>query len=230
LRGDLAAGYRVQRLNVERWEAEGRHIRGRKIATTSSVVQEQFGIGHPTSGVLFDDMIKESRARIITSEHPQPRVEAELAFVIGDHFVNEPSDWQSVLACIEYISPAIEVVSCRITNWDVTAFDFVADNAAAGLVVLGADKLDAHGRDWTTFTVSMDINGKRRVSCDQDNCAERPLDALRWLAMDLAARHERLHPGDVVMSGSLGPAVPVGVGDKVQVCLDRQNHVEAYFV
>lgn len=224
----LSAGYRVQRLNVARWKAEGRRVRGYKIAMTTKLVQQQFGIDGPTSGVLFDDMFTEGP--IASADVPQARVEAEVAFVMGTDIEGFPRTPEATLDAVGYALSAIEVVSCRISGWDVSAFDFVADNAAAALVVLGTAQLEIRDCDWVKLSMVMDINGRRRASSGGAVYEESPMSALHWLALQLAVRKVPLRRGDVVMSGSLGPAIPVEAGDRVQVRLGSQPPVDAHFV
>jgi 2-keto-4-pentenoate hydratase len=174
--------------------------------------------------------LKCAEAPIASADVPQARVEAEVALVMGADIEGFPRTPETTLAAVGYALPAIEVVSCRISGWDVSAFDFVADNAAAALVVLGTARLEIPRCDWAKLSMTMDINGHRRASSSGAVYEESPVCALHWLALQLAARNEPLRRGDVVMSGSIGPAIPVEAGDRVQVRLGSQPPVDAHFV
>lgn len=215
LNPDLAAGYRVQALNAARAMSGGRVPAGYKVAMTSAAVQAQFGIEHPTSGVIFRDTIMKSGAKI---EAPlQGRVEGEIAFEMAhDLEVPDPTLAQ-VIACVARALPAIEVVDCRIRDWDLTSFDFVADNAAAAKVVLGTDEIAVSIDELATIAMRIRINGKVRATGGGADCTAGPLQALHWLAVHLIQNGNRLKAGDIIMSGSLGPAAAISADDTVDV-------------
>jgi len=217
---DLASGYRIQALNVRRWQAIGRRVVGHKIGMTSTAIQKQFGIDHPTRGILFESMVHTSGARIsFPVACSQARVEGEIAFVLRDD-VNAVPATVDLLDAIDYALPAIELVNSRIAQWDVTAFDFVADNAAAAFVILGTERIDCSPVSLTTSSMKMNINGQTRAVGVGADCLGSPLHALRWLAADLLENDDLLKKGDIVMSGSLGPAVRITAGDLVDMYLN----------
>ncbi len=216
---DLASGYRIQALNVRRWQAIGRQVVGHKIGMTSAAIQQQFGIDHPTRGVLFSSMLHESGSRLrFPVACSQGRAEGEIAFVLRDDLSATPM-LGDILAAIDYASPAIEIVNSRIAHWDVTAFDFVADNAAAEFVILGRERIDCRAANLNAMTMKLDINGQNRSVGSGAECLGSPLHALHWLAHHLIENDDSLKKGDIVMSGSLGPAVHVSAGDQVDMYL-----------
>jgi 2-keto-4-pentenoate hydratase len=226
---DLASAYRVQALNVRRGQAVGRQVVGHKIGMTSPAVQKQFGIDHPTRGVLFSSMLHTSGARLsFPVECSQGRAEGEIAFVLrGD--LSRPPALDDMLDAIDYAIPAIEIVNSRIAHWDVTAFDFVADNAAAEFVILGSQRIDCRTADLKAVSMKMEINGENRSVGMGADCLGDPLNALHWLALRLIENDDSLRKGDLVMSGSLGPAIAVGAGDQVDMYLNDGAPVTVRF-
>ncbi len=188
---------------------------------TSPSIQRQFAIDSPTSGVLLEKMIRRTGAQLDVRHVIQGRVEGEVAFVMGRDVNSAHPTAEETLAAVARAFPAIEVVNCRIVNWDVTPSDFVADNAAAAFVVLGDTELELQALDLSQVHMEMRINEAVEARGVGSNCLGSPLLALHWLALHLLARGQSLQKGDLVMSGSLGPALPIKAGDAVQVRLDE---------
>ena len=221
----LAAGYRVQALNVQRWRDAGRTLAGYKIAMTSPAVRAQFGIARPTSGILFSDMIRASGSEI-PSTLLQGRAEGEVAFELGRDVTRAEL---SALGISEFISnalPAVEIADSRIVGWDVTPFDFVADNSAGAYAVLGAGRMSLQSRDWAQVAMQLRVNGTLRSQGAGTNCMDNPLNAVNWLAWHLLEHGTQLRRGDIVMSGALGPAIPVQSGDQIEMNLDDEPPVK----
>ena len=135
--GDIAAAYAVQRLLTQARLADGATVVGRKIGLTAPVVQAQMGVDQPDFGVLFDDMDVSGDAEVPTERLLQPRIEAEVAFVLAADLDGADPTPESVRAAVGHIVGALEIVDSRIADWDITICDTVADNASSGLFVLG---------------------------------------------------------------------------------------------
>lgn len=204
---DTAAAYAVQTRNIEHRLDAGARIVGRKIGLTSPAVQAQLGVDQPDFGVLLDDMDVSDEPAIPFGRLLQPKVEAELAFVLGAD--GEPA----------YALAALEIVDSRIGDWDITFVDTVADNASSGLFVLGTERIDLSAVAPRDVEMSMWVDG---VSVSRGNgsaCLGDPLNAVAWLAATAASFGAPLEPGQVVLSGALGPMVPLKPGSEVRVTL-----------
>ncbi len=134
--GDVDAGYEVQRL-VHARSSAGRRRVGRKVGLTSPAVQAQMHVDTPDFGVLFADMAYGDSQPIPLGILLQPRVEAEVAFVLGEDLPAHAVTTAEVLRAVDFVLPAIEVVDSRIVDWDISIFDTVADNASSGVFVTG---------------------------------------------------------------------------------------------
>lgn len=211
--GDIAAAYAVQRVNVERGLAAGRRIVGRKIGLTSPAVRRQLGVGQPDFGALFADMCVADGDEIPYGRLIAPRVEAEVALVLGADLPEPRLTVVDVLRATEFALPAIEVVDSRIANWDITIVDTVADNASCGLFVLGTTPVPLDRVDLRSAQMRL-RRGEEVVSRGTGaDCMGGPLNAAVWLAATLAAAGEPLRAGDVVLTGALGPVVAAAPGD-----------------
>ena len=151
---DLAAGYRIQKFNAIRALGAGHVTAGFKIAMTSKAIQAQFGLSHPTSGVLFQQMVHPNYMESECSGLSQGRVEGEIAFEMRSGVTDRNISREELFKAVRSVRPAIEVVNSRISDWDVTPFDFVADNSAAAHIVLGTLELPADGIDLASVTMT----------------------------------------------------------------------------
>lgn len=137
---DIPAAYAVQDELNRRRSARGARVVGRKIGLTSPAVQKQLGVDQPDFGVLFDDMAYADGTEVPTSTLLQPKVEAEVAFVLGGDLVGELT-LTSVRDAVDYAVAALEIVDSRVADWDITIVDTVADNGSSALYVLGSNHL-----------------------------------------------------------------------------------------
>jgi len=134
---NIGAAYAIQQELIARRVAEGAVIVGRKIGLTSPAVQQQLGVDQPDFGMLLADMDISGEPVIRSHRLIQPKVEAEIAFVLNADFAGEISDPEQIRAAVDYAVGAIEIVDSRMTDWDLTIADTIADNASSGLFVLG---------------------------------------------------------------------------------------------
>jgi 2-keto-4-pentenoate hydratase len=211
--GDIASAYAVQRINVQRAVDAGRRIVGRKIGLTSKAVQRQVGVDRPDFGALFADMCVADGDEVPLGRLIAPRVEAEVALVLGADLTDPRTTVVDVLRATEFALPALEIVDSRVENWDIKIVDTVADNASCGLFVLGAtpiplDRADLRGVEMRLWKGEDIVS--RGTGAD---CLGGPLNAAVWLASTLAAAGDPLRAGDVLMTGALGPLVAATPGD-----------------
>ncbi len=213
---DVAAAYAAQQAWTERRLAEGETILGRKIGLTSRVVQRQLGVDEPDYGTQWGSRCFPAvggRAQAPAELFVQPRVEGELAFLLGDPPRGPRVTPQQVLAATEAIAPAIEIVDSRIADWRIALPDTVADNASFGGFVLGAWDRGLRERDLRTVGMVLS-HGETPVAEGVGAAAlGHPARAVAWLLEKLAGLGVETQPGDIVLSGALGPMTPVSAGD-----------------
>ncbi len=212
---DVDAGYAIQQINADVDRAAGRRVTGRKIGLTSLVVQAQLGVDQPDFGTLYADMEFGDGVPLPADRLLQPRAEAEVALVLEHDLDNAPHGFAEILRATAFALPAIEIVDSRIADWDIRFVDTVADNASAGLYVLGGRPVPLRKVDVRLVPMSMLINGVEVSTGLGSNCLGHPLHAARWLADTLCERGIPLRAGDVVMTGALGPMRPLSPGDEV---------------
>ena len=203
----LDQAYAVQAALVGRKLASGRRRIGWKIGLTSRAMQAALGIDVPDSGVLLDDMRFGHGATVPAGRFIEPRVEAEIAFVMARDLAGDVSR-DAVIAATDHVAPSLEILDTRITRTDAASgaprkvFDTVADNAANGGVVLGDARLDPAATDlrWMGAVVSRD--GTVEETGLGAGVLNDPALAVAWLAERLSRYGETIRAGDIVLSGS----------------------------
>lgn len=226
---DLEAAYAVQEVNTHRALDAGRRLVGRKIGLTSVAVQKQLGVEQPDYGMLFADMARTEGEEISLNDVLQPKVEAEIAFVLGRDLDDDHLTVADLFRAIEFAVPAIEIVGSRIANWDIRITDTIADNASSGLYVLGSMPKRLCDFDSRHAGMVMERQGLLVSSGVGAACLGSPLNAVLWLAKVMAKVGRPLRAGDTVLSGALGPMVPVTAGDIFNVRIEGLGSVTANF-
>lgn len=215
-RDDLQAAYAVQRRNADARIAAGATVVGRKIGLTSPAVQAQLGVDQPDFGILFADMAHPNGAEVPADAVMQPRVEAEVAFVLKADLADGDLDDEQVRAAVDYAVAALEVCGSRIAGWDISFGDTVADNASAGAYVIGTEKKTLEEVVPRDVEMSMTVDGEEVSTGNGAACLGDPINALVWLARQARDLGEPLRAGQVVLSGALGPMKPIEPGAQVQ--------------
>ena len=223
---DLEAAYAVQQGLVRERIAGGARVVGRKIGATSRAVQTQLGVDQPDFGYLLDDMDVTPRdgpgGAVSMRTLLQPRVEAEVAFVLSrdiDPAPGEEITLALVRDAVEVALPALEIVDSRIADWAIGFTDTVADNASSGLFVGGAEGRTLDEVTPRDVVMSLTVDGEERSAGTGADCLGDPLEALRWLAVQAHRFGDPLRAGHLVLSGALGPFVPFHPGDRVVASL-----------
>ena len=225
----VADAYAIQARNIERRVGDGRVIRGRKVGLTSRPMQELLGVSEPDFGVLLDDMFVEDGDEVPLETMLQPRVEAEMAFVIGRELAGPGVTTSNALTAIAGVLPAIEIVDSRIADWKIKLIDTVADNASSGKLVVGGQLTPVTGIDLRLVGVLVTRNGAVIDTGAGAAALGNPARCVAWLANKLATFGDSLHAGDVVLPGAVHRMVPVRPGDAFRAEFAHLGAVTARF-
>lgn len=227
---DQASAYRVQQALIAERLATGRRVVGHKIGLTTRVVQTQLGVGSPDFGVLLDDMMLSDREPMGLDRFLEPRVEAEIAFVLGSDLDSPTANVADVIRATDFVLPSIEVVDSRVADWDIRITDTVADNASSGAVVLGTTPQSLMGLDLPTLGMTLEHAGQLISSGAGAACLGSPVIAVAWLARALARLGTPLVAGEVILSGALGPVVAVNSPGTYRAEIEGLGAVSAVFI
>ena len=205
---DMGDAYAIQAVRNAAVLASGASQMGWKIGFSAKPVMAVLGVSDPVLGMLTDDRVFEA-GDIPAGRLKAPRLEAEIAFVMGTDLSGPNCTPADVAAATAYVSPAIELVDGRImpkdpeTGAGPTALDMVSDNVAFGGLIMGKEQHAVDAFDLRWVGVSASLNGEVEETGLGASVYGDPLAAMAWLANTLAARGEKISAGQTVLSGSL---------------------------
>jgi len=226
---EVVDAYEIQRKNVERRVRDGASIRGHKVGLSSRAMQEMMGVHEPDYGHLLDEMFVFESHSVAMTEFIQPRVEIEVAFVLGSPLPPRGCNAADVIRATEFVLPAIEIIDSRIADWKIGIVDTIADNASSAKVVLGGNPVRLQDVDVRSIGASLRLNGEIVETGTAAAVLGNPVTSVAWLAQTVGAYGVPLEPGHVVLPGSCTRAVPVQAGDHVRADFNKLGHVHVSF-
>lgn len=215
--------YRIQDAVVGR--LPGGAGRAAKLGLTSRAKQEQMGVDEPLYGWYGAGMALHPGEPLETDELIQPRVEPEIAFLVGEELAGPGTTAAHVLAATAAVLPALDVLDSRFAGYRFTLPDVVADNCSAARYATG-DPVRPDGIDLRTVGCVFRHNGRVADTAAGAAVLGHPAASVAWLVRALAARDRSLPAGTLVLAGSLTAAVSVAPGDVVSATVDRIGRVE----
>jgi len=216
---DMDDAYAVQDAFVARKQREGAVIKGWKIGLTSKAMQYALNIDIPDSGILFDDMFFDHGGVVPKGRFIQPRIEAEIAFIMASDLSGDKVTGADVIAATESVAPALEILDTRIFRADPqtgaqrSVLDTISDNAANAGIVLGPERhsFDAFDLRWAGCICFR--NDEVEETGLGAGVLNDPVESMVWLVHRLASYGSGLRAGDVVLSGSFIRPVEARNGD-----------------
>jgi 2-oxo-hept-3-ene-1,7-dioate hydratase len=220
-------GYAIQREWVRLEMAEGRTIKGRKIGLTSRAMQQASQITEPDYAPLMDDMFFEQGGDIPIERFIAPRIEVELAFVLGKPLRGPGVTIFDALGATEYVTPAVEIIDSRIEQFDRETramrkvFDTIADFAANAGIVTGGRPVHPDALDLRWVGAMLHKNGVIEETGLAAGVLGHPATGVAWLANKIAPYGEQLNAGDLVLAGSFTRPSGAQAGDSFFVDYGR---------
>ena len=214
-------GYLVSRAWVKVKKEEGQRVIGHKIGLTSRAMQASSQINEPDFGTLFDEMLYESGHPIPCGRFIKPRIEVELAFILGSPLSGPNVTIADVLAATEYVQPALEIIDARIEQFDRDdgaprkVVDTISDNAANAGLVVGGRPMRPDDVDLCRVGALLFANGVVEESGLAGAVLGHPANGIAWLARRLSRFDEGLEAGQLVLAGSFTRPVPLEAGSTV---------------
>lgn len=218
---DLDDAYAIQARWVAQKVAEGDPVKGWKIGLTSKAMQSALSIDTPDSGVLLESMLFPNGAAIAPERFIEPRVEAEVAFIMKEGLAGPGVTAAMVLAAIDYVVPALEILDTRIVRKSAsgntrTVFDTIADNAANGGIVIGEPAYDLTEQDMRWMGAIVARDGEIMETGLGAAVLGSPLESAAWLANRLALYGQRILPGEILLSGSFIRPIEASPGSHIR--------------
>ena len=222
--------YRVQLALVDQRCARGERIVGRKVAFTSRGTMTQFGVTESAFGSILSGGVFTDGDAVPVSRFPAVGAEAEIAFVIGEELKGPGVTIAQVLKAAAGVVPAMEIINLCITHTPWNALEVIATNAVHGGIVLGGQITPLDGLNLRYEGMVAEVDGELVGSGAGVEVLGHPAAAVAWLANKLADFELALHPGDIVLSGSIIRMLEVKAGQTVKVTFSRIGTVGARFV
>jgi len=212
-----ADAYAIQQRFIARRLQAGETIIGKKIGVTSKPVQDMLGVYEPDFGQLTSGMLCTEASGVDLNQMIQPKAEAELAFVLERDLQGPGITATDVIRATAYVSPCFEIVDSRIRDWKIKIQDTVADNASCGVFMLGEARGDPRKLDLQLAGMALQRNGALHSTSVGAAVQGSPINAVVWLANTLGRLGLPFKAGEIILSGSQSPLLPVTDGDEL-VC------------
>jgi 2-keto-4-pentenoate hydratase len=230
---DVKTAYDIQTHWTNMRLERGEIIAGRKIGLTSKAIQQQLGVNEPDYGTLWQSSFypaKNEKVMIPASDFLQPRIEGEVAFLIGKPLHEPNITPEQVLDATEACAMGIEIVASRIADWRIKLVDTIADNASYGGFTLGSWDKQMRESDLGALVMTIHHNGELAAEGLGSAALGHPATSTAWLANKLLEFGVSLEPGDIVISGGITKMLPVKAGDEFVFSLTGQPSVTVTFL
>lgn len=227
--------YAIQKAWVDLKVRNGRTIKGHKIGLTSKAMQYSSNINEPDYGSLLDDMFYGDGSELPMSRFILPRLEVELAFVLGKPLRGPNCTIFDVLSATDYVTPALEIIDARIHQVDpetkVTrkVTDTISDNAANAAIVVGGRPFKPLDADMRWISALCYRNGAIEESGVAAAVLNHPANGVAWLANKLSAYGVGLEAGELILGGSFTRPVNARAGDTFHVDYGPMGSISCYF-
>jgi len=227
--------YAIQNQILEAKLNAGRRIIGWKIGLTSKAMQYALNIDIPDSGILFDNMAFDNGATVPAGRFIQPRIEAEIAFVMKSPISGDSVSRDDVLEATDYITPAIEILDTRIVRKDLSTgntrkvFDTISDNAANAGIVTGASRHKPSAFDMRWIGAMVFRNGEIEETGLGAGVLNDPAESVAWLARRMSLYGQRIEAGQLILSGSFIRPVECPPGSEIVADFGEFGNVEVAF-
>jgi 2-keto-4-pentenoate hydratase len=223
----VADAYEIQLLNVRR---RGGVIVGHKVGLSSKAMQQMMGVDEPDYGHLMADMRLTQDAPAVAARYCYPRVEIEVAFLLGADLPGAGCTEDDVLQATAALAPSIELIDGRIQDWKISLADTIADNASSAGFVVGSPRVPPGNVDPCGIDAVLFQNDEVVAQGRSDAVLGNPVTAVAWLARTVAGFGVRLRAGHLIMPGACCRAVDAHPGDQFRAVFTGLGEVRLSFL
>ncbi|MCL2482544.1 MAG: 2-keto-4-pentenoate hydratase [Propionibacteriaceae bacterium] len=222
--------YAIQLRQIEARLDAGGVIKGYKVGLTSKAMQNMLGVNQPDYGHLMADMFHLDHMPIQAADYLQPKVEPEIAFVMGKELCGPGVNVAEAIHAVDFVLPSLELIDSRVADWKISIVDTIADNASSAGVILGSKPALLTSLDLTKVGCNLSVNSQMIGSGVGSAVLGSPLNALVWLCNTLGEQGISFKPGDVILPGSITVAQEVRAGSVAHAEFSGLGSVTAVFV
>ncbi len=210
--------------------ARGQRLAGLKAGLTSFAKMKQMGVDVPVFGFVTDDMARPDGGEITTADLIHPKVEAEICVVTKAPLRGPGCHVGAVMAAIDFVLPAVEVIDSRYRDFKFDLKSVIADNTSAARFVVGGQARPVDALDLRTLGVVLEKNGRIVAMAAGAAVLGHPAAAVAMLANHLGARGQEIPAGTSIMTGGVTEAIAVEAGDHVCARFQDLGSVSMRFV
>jgi 2-oxo-hept-3-ene-1,7-dioate hydratase len=226
---EIEDAYRIQDLWAQARIEKGARLVGHKIGLTSRAMQMASKMTEPDYGRILDDALYNDGAQIRADDFLKPRLEVELAFIMGEDLAGPGARVYDVLRATEFIQPALEIIDYR-TEVPRAITDTIADNAAFGAIVTGGRTIRPMDVDIRWIGATLSKNGIIEESGVSAAIMGHPAAGVAWLVNKLHALDAKLKKGQIVLAGSFTRPVDIAAGDVIHADFGSLGAIGVSFV
>lgn len=212
---DWADAYAIQDAIRRRKTGRGERVVGLKAGLTSRAKMQQMGVDSPIFGFLSERFVVPEGGTVACSELIHPKVEPEIAFVTSAPLRGPGCHIGNVLAAVDFVVPAIEVIDSRYRDFKFDLKSVVADNCSSARFVAGGQPTRVDSLDLRSLGVVLEKNGEPVAFGAGAAVLGHPAEALAVMANELGRRGQEIPAGTLVLSGGITQAISVEPGDSV---------------
>ena len=221
----MVDGYAVQQELTRLLLADGDRIVGHKVGLTSKPMQQMIGVDQPDYGPVLASTVYADGDSISLGSFIQPKIEAEIAFVLGSPLAGPDVSVLDARRAIAGMVAAVEIVDSRFADWRIKLADTVADLASNGAVAVSSRLVPLEGLDPRLIGMVLTRRGELVDTGAGAAALGDPVKVVAWLANTLGEMGAKLEAGHFVMTGALHAAVPMRAGDVFRADFDRLGPV-----
>ncbi|MGB1252677.1 MAG: fumarylacetoacetate hydrolase family protein [Candidatus Promineifilaceae bacterium] len=221
--------YAISGAVAARQQAAGSKLVGYKVGLTSTAMRRSSGIDEPDYGYLFEEFLYQDGAKIPHAAFCVPRVELELAFVLGKALKGPNVNIMQVLDATDYVVPAMEIIDTRVDE-PRKIYDTIADNGAGAGLVLGGRPVKPNAVDLRMIPGILSRNAEIEETGVSCGVMGHPALGIVWLANKLFQIGESLHPGQILLAGSYVRPIWAKLGDTVRADFGELGSIAVQFV
>ena len=227
---DWDDAYAIQDEIKRRKEGRGNKTVGLKAGLTSFAKMKQMGVNEPCFGFVSADMARPDGGEIRMSELIHPKVEAEICIVTKAPLRGPGCHVGSVMAAIDFVLPAVEVIDSRYRDFKFDLKSVIADNTSAARFVIGGRSRAVEDLDLRTLGVVLEKNGRIVSMAAGAAVLGHPAAAVAMMANHLGQRGQEIPAGSFIMTGGVTEAIAVAAGDNINVRFQDLGSVSMRFV
>ncbi|MDM0021498.1 2-oxopent-4-enoate hydratase [Variovorax saccharolyticus] len=222
--------YQIQLRMIQRRIDAGETVVGKKIGVTSKIVMDMLQVDQPDFGQLLSAMVFNEGEPVLVDSLIAPKAEAEVAFLLKRDLEGPGVTAADVLRATECVMPCFEIVDSRIKDWKIRIQDTVADNASCGVLTLGGQRRSPRDLDLALAGMVLEKNGEVISTSTGASVQGSPVNAVAWLANTLGRLGIGLKAGEIILSGSQSPLVPVKAGDSLHCSVGGLGGTSVRFI